>query len=116
MNTTNVTLGLSSSFLPIAMAADAIPLPPGVPWWAALLMAALGPGCVGFLHLLGKSLMLAVAAYFRARALGMKERAIKMLSDKDKSNDPEAQKLLLSAKAEEGAAEALENSANKTKG
>lgn len=115
MNTTNVTLGAASAILPLGMAAEMIPIPQGVPWWAALLMAALGPGCVGFVTLIGKSAMLAVAGYFRARALAKKEQGTKMLADKDKSNDLEGQKLLLSAIAEEGAAKALEQSAQKAK-
>lgn len=116
MNMTNATLGLASAVLPIAVAANQLPIPEGVPWWAALLMAALGPSCVGLLHLAGKTVLLSVAGYFRARALAKEEQANKMLSDKDSSNDAEARKLLLSAKAEQGAAAALENSAMKAKG
>lgn len=115
MNATHLTLGVSAAVLPLAVAADQIPIPAGVPAWVALLIAALGPSCVGLLHLFGKTVLLSASGYFSARAKAKKEQAQKMLTDKDKSNDLAAQKLLISAEAEEGAAKALEQSVLKGK-
>jgi hypothetical protein len=115
MNATHVTLGLTAAALPLAVASDAIPIPQSVPPLVALLIAALGPSCVGLLHLFGKTVLLSASGYFSARSRAKKEQAQKMLVDKDKSNDVEAQKLLISAEAEEGAAKALEQAVLKGK-
>jgi hypothetical protein len=115
MNATNVTLAVTAAALPAAVAADKIPVPDGVNPLLMMLIMALGPSCVGLLHLFGKTVLLSVSGYFKARSKAKKEQAQKMLSDKDKSNDAAAQKLLVSAEAEEGAAKALEQAALQVK-
>jgi hypothetical protein len=108
MKLSTLGLGALSFSLPIAVGAGQIPIPQDVPWPAALLVAALGPACVGFLGMLGKSIVLVISAYFKKQSEFKKQRAKEMLADNDKSNDAEAKKLLLQAEAERAAAEQAE--------
>lgn len=116
LNGTHLTLGLSAAVLPLAVAADAVPIPAGVHPLVVMLIAALGPSCVGLVHLLGKTVFLSLSSYFHARSQYKEKQGQKLLADKDKSNDSEGEKLLLAAKAEEGVAQALKDAALKVKG
>lgn len=107
-----VSLGAAGAVLPLAMGAGGLPVPDGVPWWAALAAAALGPGVVALVYGMGRALLGAIAGYLKGRAAAKKAKAQNLLSDKDPKNDGEAAGLLIGAAAEESAAAALEKAAD----
>lgn len=116
MNLTTATLGATSAVLPLAVAVDAVPIPSNINPIIAMLIAAVGPACVGILGLFGKSVVLAVSAYFSKRGELKSLKSKEMLSDKNKSNDQEAVKLGVEAEAEKAAAKALHDMALNMKG
>lgn len=97
---------------PIALATGDLALPPGVPWWAALVATVLGPACTSMLWFLGKAGALGLAGWLSGRAKEKRALAGKLLTDKDPKNDASAHELRISAAADEGTAEALRAAAN----
>jgi hypothetical protein len=112
MNSTDTGLAVSAAMLPLAMQLEAVPLPQSVPWWASLLMAAIGPACVAFVVHTGKTATMAIASYFRARADIKEKNARRMLSDNNPHNDNLARRFLVESRAERAAADSLEKAAN----
>ena len=107
-----ITLGAASSTLPLLMGAGAIPLPEGVPWWAALLASALGPAAIALVVGVGRAVLMALSGWFKARASAKRLMAAEKLSDKDPKNDGEARDLLVQAAGEEALSEAAEKAAD----
>jgi hypothetical protein len=108
-----VSLGVMAASLPLAMGADAIHIPNDIPWYWALLASVAGPACVGLVYGAGRSIILAISGYFKAKA-DLKEKLGKeKLSDADKANDEEGKKLILEAGSLRGAAAGLDKAADK---
>jgi len=110
-----MSLGGLSLAVPLIMGTVVSPTD-GLPVWVTLLMAALSTGCTTGFYFAGKALTYGVAGYFRGRAKAKEKKAKELLADNDKSNDVQAEKLLVDAESEKGVAEALEKSAAGIKG
>jgi hypothetical protein len=116
MNITTGVLGATSVALPLAVAVDAVPIPSNINPIVAMLIAAMGPACVGVLTFFGRSAVIAVSAYFRKRSELKAAKSKEMLEDKNKANDAAGLKLKLEAESERAAADALLNAASNMKG
>ena len=112
MKVSLIALGAASSTLPLLMGAGAVPVPEGVPWWAALLASAIGPVAIAIGVGVGRAALLGLSGWFRARAGAKRLMAVEKLSDKDPRNDDEARNLLVSAAGEEALAEAARKAAD----
>ena len=88
----------------LSLAAGAAPIPATVPTWLPYLTTILGP----LLVLLFGRILAADAARRRSLAASQKDRAQRLRSDADKSNDAEADKLEDSAAGNLAVADAEE--------
>jgi hypothetical protein len=101
---------------PIGLATGEIPLPLGVPWWAALLATVIGPACTSLLWFLGKASGLALAGWLDGRAKAQRTLAKGLRGDSDPTNDDDAAALEIRASADAAAAAALRAAASSGKG
>lgn len=113
MKTGPVSLGVLAASLPLAMGADAIPIPNDIPWYYALLASVAGPACVGIVYGAGRAILLSISGYFKARADLKEKQGKEFLSDGVKENDEEGKKLILDAGSLRGAAAGLDKAADK---
>lgn len=120
MEVSKVSLSLISAVLPLGVGFGHIPIPDQVPWWVAMLIASLGPGCVGFLSFGGKAIVQITAAYFKQIFEAKRAKGKKLLEDSDRSNDAEGDKLINEANAALAAAnkaeELIKQMSNNNKG
>lgn len=98
----------ASALGPVALAAGQAPMPPGIPWWAALLASVVGPGCSAVLWFVSKNAVRAMAASIRAKGTERKRLALIALADKDPANDAPARDEALRAAGELAIAASLE--------
>lgn len=96
---------------PLGLAAGQVPLPAGVPWWAALVASVVGPGCSAATWFLGKALVKAISASIRGKAQERKRLAALALKDGDPANDGPARAELVKAAGELATAAALDAAA-----
>lgn len=107
-----LALGTTSATLPLLMGAGALPIPEGVPWWAALVASALGPAAIALIVGLGRATLMGLSGWFHARAEAKRLLAARKLSDGDPKNDQEAEDLLVKAAGEDALAEAAKKAAD----
>lgn len=93
---------------PLGLAAGQVPLPAGVPWWAALVASVVGPGVSAALWFLSKATIKALVASIRGKAKERQRLAGIALKDGDPKNDAPARAELVKAAGELATAAALE--------
>jgi hypothetical protein len=103
-----IGLGAVSGALPMVMGFNLQAHGEDLPSWLILVISACGPAFLAILFGGSKAAAKAVIAYFRGKSEEKLRRAELKLKDKDKSNDEQAEKELVEAKAELKAAESLE--------
>lgn len=93
---------------PLGLAAGQVPLPSGVPWWAAIVASVVGPGVSAAFWFVGKSVVKAFAASIRAKGQERRRLAQLALADKDPKNDAPAREEALRAAGELAVADSLD--------
>lgn len=106
-----MTLGTASATLPLLMGAGAVPVPEGVPWWAALVAATLGPAAVALVVGIGRAALMGLSGWFHSRAEAKRRLAAAKLSDANPKNDADAEKLILDAIGDDALSDAAKKAA-----